>query len=144
MTEANVNDDSSVVILTFLPFQTVSFPSGSTSVVSTVMKHKTRSQSSLFNLRRASRPMNSTPYANAWISQEFGRMPLNVISLSNDKYLTLSNFTNDIKSASTAVVEVFICEENCNSCWKKMPYKSVQGLLERSSVKVIMKAENVS
>lgn len=25
-----------------------------------------------------------------------------------------------------------------------MPYKSVQGLLERSSVKVIMKAENVS
>lgn len=62
-------------------------------------------------------------------------MPLNVISLSNDKYLTLSNFTNDIKSASTAVVEVFICEENCNS---------VQGLLERSSVKVIMKAENVS
>lgn len=45
-------------------------------------------------------------------------MPLNVISLSNDKYLTLSNFTNDIKSASTAVVEVFICEENCNSCLK--------------------------
>lgn len=65
MTEANVNDDSSVVILTFLPFQTVSFPSGSTSVVSTVMKHRTRSQSSLFNLRSASRPMNSTPYANA-------------------------------------------------------------------------------
>ena len=43
-------------------------------------------------------------------------MPLNVISLSNDKYLTLSNFTNDIKSASTAVVEEFICEENFNSC----------------------------
>ena len=51
-------------------------------------------------------------------------MPLNVISLSNDKYLTLSNFTNDIKSASTAVVEVFICEENCNSCWKKCLIKA--------------------
>lgn len=43
-------------------------------------------------------------------------MFLNVISFFNDKYFILFNFINDIKFVLMVVVEVFICEENCNSC----------------------------
>ena len=49
---------------TWFAYQTVSLPSGSTSDVSTVRKHKRRSQSSFFSWRRASRPIKLTPCYN--------------------------------------------------------------------------------